>query len=202
MSLVDKFYFWPQGPRPPPNVDFCLSLVSSLRNGKTICGRLFFPQEVSKGMDLYGFQEYSDSRLTSLLQAANDEKSWALLSPKNLGNNIRYGFLFVISSHRDVFPSVVLSSSWFQVRSIPIRKDDEVLVTRGSYKGREGRITSVYRKKWVVHVERVTKEKVNGASVLVGISPSNLSIVKLKSNSDREAILKRRAHTDKGKEKE
>lgn len=51
-------------------------------------------------------------------------------------------------------------------------------------------------------MERVTKEKVNGASAPVGISPSNLSIIKLKLNSDREAILKRRAYTDKGKEVE
>jgi len=88
------------------------------------------------------------------------------------------------------------------VKSIPVRKDDEVLITSGSYKGREGRITSVYRKKWVVHVERVTNEKVNGASAPVGISPSNLSVIKLKLNSNREAILNRRAYTDKGKEVE
>lgn len=54
-------------------------------------------------------------------------------------------------------------------------------------------MTSVYRKKWVVHIERVTKEKVNGTSAPVGISPSNLSVTKLKLNSDRENILKRRA---------
>lgn len=85
---------------------------------------------------------------------------------------------------------------------MPVRKDDEVIITRGSYKGREGRITSVYRKKWFVHIERVTKDKVNGQSVQVGISPSNLSIIKLKLNSDRENILKRKASTDKGKEVE
>ena len=34
-----------------------------------------------------------------------------------------------------------------QVRSIPIRKDDEVTVVRGSNKGREGKVTSVYRLK-------------------------------------------------------
>lgn len=28
--------------------------------------------------------------------------------------------------------------------------------------GREGKITQVYRKKWVIHVERITREKVNG----------------------------------------
>ena len=91
---------------------------------------------------------------------------------------------------------------FLQVRSIPVRKDDEVIITRGNYKGREGRIISVYRKKWVVHIERVTKEKVNGANAPVGIRPSNLAITKLKLNSDREAILKRRAITGKGKEVE
>jgi large subunit ribosomal protein L26e len=82
---------------------------------------------------------------------------------------------------------------------MPLRKDDEVIVTRGSYKGREGRISSVYRKKWVVYLERVTREKVNGASAPVGISPSNLAITKLKMNGDRESILKRKAFRDKGK---
>ena len=49
-----------------------------------------------------------------------------------------------------------------QVRSVPIRKDDEVTVVRGNYKGREGKVVQVYRKKWVIHVERITREKVNG----------------------------------------
>jgi len=88
---------------------------------------------------------------------------------------------------------------WEQVRSMPLRKDDEVLVTRGAYKGREGRVTAVYRKRWVVYIERVTREKVNGASAPVGISPSNLAITKLKMNGDRDSILKRKAFRDRGK---
>ncbi len=44
-----------------------------------------------------------------------------------------------------------------------MRKDDEVSVVRGTYKGREGKIVQVYRKKWVIHIERITREKVNGA---------------------------------------
>jgi ribosomal protein uL24 len=30
---------------------------------------------------------------------------------------------------------------------VPIRKDDEVLVVRGTHKGREGKVSSVYRLK-------------------------------------------------------
>jgi large subunit ribosomal protein L26e len=50
----------------------------------------------------------------------------------------------------------------YHVRSVPIRKDDEVKIVRGSNKGREGKVVAVYRKKWVIHVERVTREKTNG----------------------------------------
>ena len=49
-----------------------------------------------------------------------------------------------------------------QVRSMPLRVDDEVKVTRGAFKGKEGKITQVYRKKYVIHVERCTREKANG----------------------------------------
>ncbi len=28
--------------------------------------------------------------------------------------------------------------------------------------GREGKVIQVYRRKWVIHVERITREKVNG----------------------------------------
>ncbi|ODH26778.1 ribosomal protein L24 [Paracoccidioides brasiliensis] len=83
---------------------------------------------------------------------------------------------------------------WFgnnQVRSIPIRKDDEVTIIRGSNKGREGKITSVYRLKYVVHVERVTRDKSNGQSVPIGIHPSKVVITKLKIDKDRESILER-----------
>ena len=48
------------------------------------------------------------------------------------------------------------------MRAVPIRKDDEVQVVRGNYKGREGKVVQVYRKKWVIHIERITREKVNG----------------------------------------
>jgi large subunit ribosomal protein L26e len=48
------------------------------------------------------------------------------------------------------------------VKSLPIRKDDEVIVTRGTYKGREGKVVQVYRRKWVIHIERIQREKVNG----------------------------------------
>lgn len=45
---------------------------------------------------------------------------------------------------------------------MPIRKDDEVKIMTGLNKGREGKVTQVYRKKFCIHVERVTRDKANG----------------------------------------
>merc|ERR1712193_80883 len=79
------------------------------------------------------------------------------------------------------------------VRSMPIRKDDEVLVTRGPFKGAQaGKVIAVYRKKWVLHIERVQREKANGATVSVGIRPSKVEIVRLKMDRDRKKILERK----------
>jgi len=77
---------------------------------------------------------------------------------------------------------------------MPIRKDDEVQVVRGHYKGQQvGKIVQVYRKKFVVYIERIQREKANGASVYVGIHPSKCVIVKLKMDKDRKKIIDRRA---------
>lgn len=84
------------------------------------------------------------------------------------------------------------------VRSLPIRKDDEVIVSRGMYKTRDGKVTSVYRRKFVVHVERIHREKANGATVPVGIPASSLVITKLKMDKDRKALLERKSKNNKG----
>ncbi|KAJ3700867.1 hypothetical protein LUZ61_004572 [Rhynchospora tenuis] len=92
------------------------------------------------------------------------------------------------SSVRRVLMSAPLSAELrnkYNVRSVPVRKDDEVQVVRGTYKGREGKIVQVYRKKWVIHVERITREK-------------------LKLDKDRKALLDRKARgraADKAKGK-
>ncbi|KAL1873085.1 hypothetical protein VTK73DRAFT_1137 [Phialemonium thermophilum] len=98
------------------------------------------------------------------------------------------------SSVRRVIMSAPLSKELrekYNVRSIPIRKGDEVQVVRGSNKDKEGKVTSVYRLKYVIHIERVTREKTSGQSVPVGIHPSKVVITKLKLDKDRENILER-----------
>jgi ribosomal protein L24 len=59
---------------------------------------------------------------------------------------------------------------------------------RGKYKGRDGKVTQVYRKKWIIHVDRVHRDKVNGSTSSVGIHPSNVVITTLKLDKDRYVI--------------
>merc|ERR1712238_626457 len=80
----------------------------------------------------------------------------------------------------------------YAVRSVPIRRDDEVMIVRGHYHDREGKVTQVYRKKWRIHVERVTRDKANGQTVPIGIHPSKCMITKLKLDKDRKALLERK----------
>jgi len=80
----------------------------------------------------------------------------------------------------------------YNARSLPVRKDDEVRIVRGKYKGREGKVTQVYRKKWVIHVDRVQRDKSNGATASIGIHPSNVVITTIKLDKDRRAILDRK----------
>ena len=85
----------------------------------------------------------------------------------------------------------------YAVRSVPIRRDDEVMIVRGHYHDREGKVTQVYRKKWRIHVERVSRDKANGQTVPVGIHPSKVVITKLKLDKDRKALLDRKNRTAK-----
>uniref|UniRef100_A0A8C2MQG1 Large ribosomal subunit protein uL24 n=1 Tax=Cricetulus griseus TaxID=10029 RepID=A0A8C2MQG1_CRIGR len=75
----------------------------------------------------------------------------------------------------------------YNVRSMPIRKDDEVQVVQGHYKSQQiGKVVQVYRKKY--------REKANGTTVHVGIHPSKVVITRL-----NKKILERK-EKDKYKE--
>jgi large subunit ribosomal protein L26e len=79
--------------------------------------------------------------------------------------------------------------SKYGVRSLPIRKDDEVVVLRGARKGNKGKVIQVHRKKWAIHIDKVTKNKANGAPYQIGIHPSNVAITKVKEAKDRLARI-------------
>ena len=43
----------------------------------------------------------------------------------------------------------------YGIRSLPVRKDDEVLIVRGAHADVRGKIVSVYRKKSCLYIEKV-----------------------------------------------
>lgn len=71
------------------------------------------------------------------------------------------------------------------------------VVARGSQKGREGKITNVYRLKFSIFVEKIVRDKSNGQSVPIPLHPSKVVITKLHLDKDREQIIERMA---KGRE--
>uniref|UniRef100_A0A2I3GS57 Uncharacterized protein n=1 Tax=Nomascus leucogenys TaxID=61853 RepID=A0A2I3GS57_NOMLE len=81
-------------------------------------------------------------------------------------------------------------------------------VVRGHYKGQQiGKVVQVYRKKYVIYIERVQREKANGTIVHLGIHPSKVVITRLKLDKDRKKILEHKANSrhvgkEKGKYKE
>ncbi len=84
------------------------------------------------------------------------------------------------------------------VKSMPVKKGDEVRVVRGKFANKDAsslKVLACYRKKYVVHVEKCTIEKSNKQTVQVGIDASNLVITKLAMDSDRAKILKRKKIT-------
>lgn len=52
--------------------------------------------------------------------------------------------------------------SKYLVRSVPVRKGDTVKILRGAFKNREGKVVSVYRKRWCLHIEKIVRDKANG----------------------------------------
>ena len=89
----------------------------------------------------------------------------------------------------------------YNVRALPIRTDDEVKVVRGNYKDAEGKVLACYRLKWVIHVEKVIRERANKSQVQVGIHPSNVVITKLKLTANRKRILERKNRSTAGSTK-
>ncbi|VDD77050.1 unnamed protein product [Mesocestoides corti] len=82
----------------------------------------------------------------------------------------------------------------YKVRSMPIRRGDEVQIVRGERKeNSSAKVIKVYRKKFVIHIERVQCKKSNGVYVPIGIHPSNVVITKLKLDKDRRNLLERKA---------
>ena len=87
------------------------------------------------------------------------------------------------------------------MRSIPIRKDDEVLIMRGSFAKKKGKILLVNPKTNRVTVEGINRKKADGTKVNVYFDTSKLQIVALKLDDLRRIAKGNTSESKKSEEK-
>lgn len=77
-------------------------------------------------------------------------------------------------------------------RSFPLRKEDEVRIMRGEFKGKKGKIEKVDLKYSRVIIGGIHRTKKDGSKVSVYFNPSNLQIQELNMNDKKrvESITK------------
>ena len=78
------------------------------------------------------------------------------------------------------------------IKRLPIRRNDEVRLTSGTQKKREGKVTQVKLSEMRVYVDSFTTEKINGQTVHIPVHPSNLVITKLKMDAARKKLIEQR----------
>lgn len=88
----------------------------------------------------------------------------------------------------------------YRARSIPIRAGDTVRILRGDYKGVEGKVMRVDRKKYRIFIEGITRDRTDGTTIFVPVHPSNVEIIRLNLDDRlRKRILERRGLIEEAK---
>lgn len=72
-------------------------------------------------------------------------------------------------------------------RSVPVRKGDEVVVMRGKFKKRSGKIARVDTNKYKVYIEGMMVRRTDGTERQAPIHPSNLKITELNLQDKKRA---------------
>lgn len=72
-------------------------------------------------------------------------------------------------------------------RSLPVKVGDTVIIMRGSFKGKSGKVTRVNPTKKIVFVDKVFKRKTDNTEIPTPIHPSNLMISKY-DEKDRKRL--------------
>lgn len=86
----------------------------------------------------------------------------------------------------------------YGTRSLPVRKGDTVVILKGDWKMKEGKVTRVDTKRMRIYIEGLTRERMDGSTVPIPIRPWNVMITKLDlSDPWRKRILERRGYAAK-----
>jgi large subunit ribosomal protein L24 len=103
----------------------------------------------------------------------------------NAPNHIRRKFLSAPLS-----PSL---KAEYGARSMPVRRDDTVTITKGDRKLTEGKVLRVDSERSKIYIEGVTRNRMDGSMVHIPVRPENVMITRLELGDDkRRAILARR----------
>lgn len=89
------------------------------------------------------------------------------------------------------FMSVNLSKELrkkYKKRSFPLRKGDTVKATRGQFKKKTGKVTTVLLKKSKAYVENIHLIKKDGGKAFYPLSSSNLQIIELNLEDKRRRV--------------
>ncbi|MBS3072702.1 50S ribosomal protein L24 [Candidatus Pacearchaeota archaeon] len=86
----------------------------------------------------------------------------------------------------------------YGIRSLTLRKNDEVKILRGKFKGKTGKINNVNLKRLRVTIEGIQNKKKDGTKINVYFHPSNLQITNVGSE-DKKRL--KRLNKNKKKEK-
>jgi large subunit ribosomal protein L24 len=70
-------------------------------------------------------------------------------------------------------------------RSITVRKGDEVIVMKGSFKGTKGKVDEVKRKTYKIFIDNVQIEKKDGTKVRIGLDASKIMITSLNTSDPK-----------------
>jgi large subunit ribosomal protein L24 len=97
---------------------------------------------------------------------------------------------------RRKFMSAPLSpslKSQYGARSMPVRRDDTVIITKGDRKLTEGKVIRLDYRRYKIYIEGVTRNRMDGSSTQIPIRPENVMITRLNLEDERRRnILERR----------
>ena len=75
----------------------------------------------------------------------------------------------------------------YNKRAIPVRKGDEVIVMRGKFKKKKGKVSQANLKKGTIFIEGLQRQKKEGAKANIPFFPSKVQILSLNLD-DKERI--------------
>ncbi len=81
----------------------------------------------------------------------------------------------------------------YKTRSLPVRKGDKVRVMHGDFTKLEGDVIGVDTKRRRIQVQGATTTKADGTQINRSLVPSNVVLIKLASDKERDKVLERRS---------